>query len=445
MSSKTSPAKPPQRKSDPSPAPSSPSTTKRNASTSTLSGAGLGYFFIALVCVIWIAASFLVARLEAHGVSPVMLSFICSSGFVTLVPFRARMIARHVIERVGRGGANGTRDGRGTRRGSREEEEIAAGKGTAANEGKVSKRHAIERERGMEIEMASLVENGEAKSGKSDAREQEARSRTAEPYSFERHLEAAITVAPLWVLAQVAFDYSLLMTTVTANSMLSSSSAVFTFMVSVYCGLDKFSWTKAAAVGAYVVGSVLVTLADDDKAASGAEFNAEIATKHPLFMTRDFFNSPAFGNILALAAAGLYASYTATMKLHLREDERTDMTLFFSLMGLVNFFGYGAVLVIGRALGGFTHLYHAFDARAFWLACTKAFFDNVLSDYLWARAVLLTSPTIASIGLSLQIPLAASVEVVIGHPIWASKLKNALIMTGGTVFILLGFAGVTAN
>ena len=32
--------------------------------------------------------------------------------------------------------------------------------------------------------------------------------------------------------------------------------------------------------------------------------------------------------------------------------------------------------------------------------------NNVLSDYLWARAVVLTSPTVATIGVSITIPLA---------------------------------------
>ena len=32
--------------------------------------------------------------------------------------------------------------------------------------------------------------------------------------------------------------------------------------------------------------------------------------------------------------------------------------------------------------------------------------NNVLSDYLWARAVVLTTPTVATVGLSLTIPLA---------------------------------------
>jgi solute carrier family 35 protein F5 len=32
--------------------------------------------------------------------------------------------------------------------------------------------------------------------------------------------------------------------------------------------------------------------------------------------------------------------------------------------------------------------------------------NSVLSDYLWARAVVLTSPTVATIGVSITIPLA---------------------------------------
>ena len=82
----------------PEPKPKSPSTdpsrsrVERSKERARASGAALGYFFIALVCVIWIAASFLVARLEAHGLSPVMLCYICSSGFVVLAPLRWREI-----------------------------------------------------------------------------------------------------------------------------------------------------------------------------------------------------------------------------------------------------------------------------------------------------------------------------------------------------------------
>lgn len=43
--------------------------------------------------------------------------------------------------------------------------------------------------------------------------------------------------------------------------------------------------------------------------------------------------------------------------------------------------------------------------------------DNVLSDYLWARAIVLTSPTVATVGLSLTIPLAFLSDALLGQSI----------------------------
>jgi len=41
--------------------------------------------------------------------------------------------------------------------------------------------------------------------------------------------------------------------------------------------------------------------------------------------------------------------------------------------------------------------------------------DNVLSDYLWARSVVLTSPTVATIGMSVTIPLAMLSDSLLNH------------------------------
>ena len=80
--------------------------------------------------------------------------------------------------------------------------------------------------------------------------------------------------------------------------------------------------------------------------------------------------------------------------------------------------------------------------RVFAWACAKGLFDNVLSDYLWARAVLLTSPTVASVGLSMQIPMAAFVEAAMGRARWADSGASALGMLGGCGLVLAGFLRV---
>ena len=59
----------------------------------------------------------------------------------------------------------------------------------------------------------------------------------------------------------------------------------------------------------------------------------------------------------------------------------------------------------------------------------------MLSDYLWAKAVLLTSTTVATAGLTVQVPLAAIIDSLTGH---APGLLDCL----GAVAVMIGFAGI---
>jgi len=61
--------------------------------------------------------------------------------------------------------------------------------------------------------------------------------------------------------------------------------------------------------------------------------------------------------------------------------------------------------------------------------------DNVLSDYLWAKAVLLTSTTVATAGLTIQVPLAAVVDTLTGN---APRFMDYL----GAIAVMIGFTGI---
>lgn len=61
--------------------------------------------------------------------------------------------------------------------------------------------------------------------------------------------------------------------------------------------------------------------------------------------------------------------------------------------------------------------------------------DNVLSDYLWAKAILLTTTTVATAGLTIQVPIAAIVDTLTGH---APHLLDYI----GAAAVLIGFAGI---
>ena len=65
--------------------------------------------------------------------------------------------------------------------------------------------------------------------------------------------------------------------------------------------------------------------------------------------------------------------------------------------------------------------------------------DNVLSDYLWARAVLLTSPTVATIGMSITIPLAIISDLLLGNA------NLTIFSIFGAIFVIIGFVFVNID
>jgi solute carrier family 35, member F5 len=82
------------------------------------------------------------------------------------------------------------------------------------------------------------------------------------------------------------------------------------------------------------------------------------------------------------------------LSVRLRPTQDASMALFLGLLGACNLVFFAPVVL----LLGFSSL-AAFTGRAALLVVLKGVFDNVLSEYLWGRAVLLIGPTIATVRL----------------------------------------------
>lgn len=77
------------------------------------------------------------------------------------------------------------------------------------------------------------------------------------------------------------------------------------------------------------------------------------------------------------------------------------------------------------------------DPNVYMITVGKGLIDNVLSDFLWARAIILTSPVVATLGLGIQIPLAVVVDSLRGTvPSFMTGL-GGLAIIGGFVVINL--------
>ncbi|KAL0027142.1 hypothetical protein WJX79_010145 [Trebouxia sp. C0005] len=207
---------------------------------------------------------------------------------------------------------------------------------------------------------------------------------------------AALVVAPLWFGAQLTFNLSLSMT--------------------------NYTFVKLGSIMVCIAGVVLVTLGDSSHSEGRQSF---------------------VGDMLCLLSSLLYASYTIAIRQMLPNDEYADVTTFFGFIGLLNLVFMAPVLMI-LWLTSVVQL-QGLTAWLLFLAVCKGLFDNVLSDYLWARAVLLIGPTVATVGLSVQVPMAVAAEGIFGTPEWLHSHASAAFMILGAIAVLVGFMGVSLS
>ncbi|KAJ1424877.1 hypothetical protein B484DRAFT_432237, partial [Ochromonadaceae sp. CCMP2298] len=90
------------------------------------------------------------------------------------------------------------------------------------------------------------------------------------------------------------------------------------------------------------------------------------------------------GDLVALLGALGYGLYTIAIRYQIPDDEGISMQLLLGYVGLLNALFFLPAHLSGVVIG---------------FMLLNGMCNNVISDYLWARAVVLTSPTVATIGI----------------------------------------------
>ncbi|GAA0143783.1 hypothetical protein Leryth_014299 [Lithospermum erythrorhizon] len=367
---------------------------------------GLGYIFA--VAVIWIASSFVVQSVVDGGVSPFLITYICNSLFVVFIPLVE--FGRYLEDKYGSVMFWRKEEGRSLAK------MVSSEKATllqedGVDEGSSTAAEIVNELEGSEEEIVSRQEIVGRKSLELDEKGRWTRTRVA---------KISLLICPFWFLAQLTFNLSLKYTSVTSNTILSSASSLFTFLVSLLFLGEKFTWLKLVSVLLCMGGTIIVSLGDSETGLSAIASN------------------PVLGDILALLSAAFYAVYVTLIRKKLPDDEdkkngQASMAQFLGYLGLFNFIIFMPVILILN----FTKLepITILTWKQFGLIIGKGLLDNVLSDYLWAKAVLLTTTTVATAGLTIQVPLAAIVDSLTGN---APHLFEYI----GATAVMLGFIGI---
>ena len=142
-----------------------------------------------------------------------------------------------------------------------------------------------------------------------------------------------------------------------------------------------------------------------------------------------------FGNGVTLLSALLYGAYAAQLKYDVPSEDSIPMHYLFGLFGLVTI----ALAAPCVAILHFVRLERfAPPTEGTLLALVlNGLLGSVLSNMLLARAMLLASPLVATVGLSLSIPLAMGADGLRGRGHFG---QTALL---GTAAVWVGFVGVS--
>lgn len=384
----------------------------------------VGMLYVVAVAIIWIVASFVVQSVVDGGVSPFLVTYICNSLFLVYIPLvevgrlseplfsrlwsscRSTDLPTDNIEAKGSETENLLADG--SVKEKRPEDSAEAIVGQASSDDAIAN-------------VAGIAENRGTRHDKLHVHGVSTLDDSPRMWTRKEIASVSLLVCPFWFLAQYTFNLSLKFTTVTSNTILSSTSSLFTFLLSLRFLEEKFTWLKLCSVLLCMAGTILVSLSDSEEGAS-------VPT------------NPAWGDLFCLASAVFYATYTTLIRKNLPDETkgegRASTALFLGFLGLFNLLLLLPIALILHFTG--VEPFHRLTSVQFGLIVGKGLLDNVVSDYLWAKAVLLTSTTAATAGLTIQVPIAAAVDLIRG-------IKLGVLELIGGIAVLVGFFGINKS
>lgn len=240
----------------------------------------------------------------------------------------------------------------------------------------------------------------------------------------------------VWFAANWSLNAGLGMTSVASGTTLSSASGFFTLALGSFTGVERFSKLKLLATAISFVGVVLVTHADAALPDPSAEQSTGSLWRRDAALgvsTSAPINAP-LGDALSLLSAFCYALYVTLLKLRIQSEDRVSMPLFF---GFVGAFNIALLWPMGFVLhfSGIEPFEFPRD-RATWIGVAINMSITFVSDFAYLLSMLKTAPLVATVGLSLTIPLAVAIDLVKGTH------SGGMAANIGSLAVLLSFVAI---
>ncbi|KAG7391158.1 hypothetical protein PHYBOEH_006785 [Phytophthora boehmeriae] len=207
--------------------------------------------------------------------------------------------------------------------------------------------------------------------------------------TLKRTMIAAAIVAPLWFIANFTYNMSLNLTSVTSNILLSATSSVFTLIFGVWVLKEKFTCTKLFGVALGMAGNC-TTLANG--------LNGEVS--------------------------------------YIPDDSGMSVLLFLGFVGLFSLVVLAVFVIIFNYTG--VESLRNLTWEIVGMLVVQGLLNNVLADYLWTMSIMYTSTTVASVGLSLTVPMAFLSDWIVNDisPNYITLISSVLVLGGFVVIVI---------
>ena len=136
-----------------------------------------------------------------------------------------------------------------------------------------------------------------------------------------------------------------------------------------------------------------------------------------------------WGDLLTVLSAMFYAFYSSFLKIAVPTEKESTFkfTWFLGFVGLINDVVVLPLFPILNATG--VEVFEWPNRQTFLLLTANALVGTVISDYCWARSVVLVGPLITSLGITLTFPISLVLDVFVNDLSfnWAYYLGSFMI------------------